>query len=136
MSNLRCDLTCDFTKFLGVCSSIFFCLVEWKNRWIIYYLVCVAWYLEWYKKIKWPEFSTFYMKEYWIGILTPSKVRICGCGEKFVWSTLIFCHILTKNKVAFFPFFISCYFFIFIPNVCPSLCQNNPGHSLGMKIIY
>ena len=56
------------------------------------------------------------------------KVRICGCGEKFLWSTLIFCHILPKNKVDFFHFSYHATSLFFIPNC---LRQNNPG----MKII-
>ena len=38
-----------------------------------------------------------------------------------------------ENLRLLFPFFISCNF-IFVPNECPGLCRQRPGHSLEKKI--
>ena len=39
-----------------------------------------------------------------------------------------------ENPKLLFPFFISCYYFIFSPNECPGLCRYRPGHSLGKNL--
>ena len=133
MSNLRCDLTCDFTKFLGVCSSIFFlsCWVKKQVNYLLFGMCGLIFRVV--KKIKMARIFNFLYER--ILNTHSSQSLDLWWRRKVPVKHFNILPYTTKKQSCFFPFFISCYFFIFIPNVCPSLCQNNPGHSLGMKII-